>query len=191
MPCRSSTEGHALGAETGDAGLFGVFAVFADTGLAGETGDTGELGVFAVLADTGELGVLGVLAEAAGVTFVVLPLVAGAFVVAGACVVAAGALVVAAGSLVAALRASGSTTIVVSVGTGTDSMRLVALGDGVGVSADAPPAATAPVRAMAPSAPLIIHVLRGRVFISSPPGTGGDGVPPAVAPASRTLMRWS
>ena len=175
MPCRSSTEGHALGAETGDAGLFGVFAVFADTGLAGETGDTGELGVFAVLADTGELGVLGVFAEAAGVTFVVLPLVAGAFVVAGACVVAAGALVVAAGSLVAALRASGSTTIVVSVGTGTDSMRLVALGDGVGVSADAPPAATAPVRAMAPSAPLIIHVLRGRFFISGPPGKGATG----------------
>ena len=101
MPCRSSTEGHALGAETGDAGLlgvFGVFAVFAETGLAGETGDTGELGV------------LGVFAEAAR-------------------------------SLVAALDASRSTTMVVSVGTGTDSMRLEALGDGLRVSADAPPAA--------------------------------------------------
>ena len=33
MPCRSSTEGHALGAETGDAGLLGVLGVFADTRL--------------------------------------------------------------------------------------------------------------------------------------------------------------
>jgi hypothetical protein len=178
MPCRSSTEGHALGAETGDAGLLGVLGVFADTGLAGETGDTGELGVFAVLADTGELGVLGVFADVglAGVTGELGVL---------------GVFAETTRSLVAALDASRSTTMVVSVGTGTDSMRLEALGEGLRVSADAPPAATAPVRAMAPSAPLIIHVLRGRVFISSPPGTGGDGVPPAVAPASRTLMRWS
>ena len=168
MPCRSSTEGHALGAETGDAGLFGVFAVFADTGLAGETGDTGELGVFAVLADvgltadTGELGVLGVFADVglAGVTGELGVL---------------GVFAEAARSLVAALDASRSTTMVVSVGTGTDSMRLEALGDGLRVSADAPPAATAPVRAMAPSAPLIIHVLRGRFFISGPPGKGATG----------------
>ena len=171
MPCRSSTEGHALGAETGDAGLlgvFGVFAVFAETGLAGETGDTGELGVFAVLADvgltadTGELGVLGVFADVglAGVTGELGVL---------------GVFAEAARSLVAALDASRSTTMVVSVGTGTDSMRLEALGDGLRVSADAPPAATAPVRAMAPSAPLIIHVLRGRFFISGPPGKGATG----------------
>ena len=168
MPCRSSTEGHALGAETGDAGLFGVFAVFADTGLAGETGDTGELGVFAVLADvgltadTGELGVLGVFADVglAGVTGELGVL---------------GVFAETTRSLVAALDASRSTTMVVSVGTGTDSMRLEALGDGLRVSADAPPAATAPVRAMAPSAPLIIHVLRGRFFISGPPGKGATG----------------
>jgi hypothetical protein len=168
MPCRSSTEGHALGAETGDAGLFGVFAVFADTGLAGETGDTGELGVFAVLADvgltadTGELGVLGVFADVglAGVTGELGVL---------------GVFAETTRSLVAALDASRSTTMVVSVGTGTDSMRLEALGEGLRVSADAPPAATAPVRAMAPSAPLIIHVLRGRFFISGPPGKGATG----------------
>jgi hypothetical protein len=162
MPCRSSTEGHALGAETGDAGLLGVLGVFADTGLAGETGDTGELGVFAVLADTGELGVLGVFADVglAGVTGELGVL---------------GVFAEAARSLVAALDASRSTTMVVSVGTGTDSMRLEALGEGLRVSADAPPAATAPVRAMAPSAPLIIHVLRGRFFISGPPGKGATG----------------
>ncbi len=162
MPCRSSTEGHALGAEPGDAGLFGVFAVFADTGLAGETGDTGELGVFAVLADTGELGVLGVFADVglAGVTGELGVL---------------GVFAETTRSLVAALDASRSTTMVVSVGTGTDSMRLEALGEGLRVSADAPPAATAPVRAMAPSAPLIIHVLRGRFFISGPPGKGATG----------------
>jgi hypothetical protein len=162
MPCRSSTEGHALGAETGDAGLLGVFAVFADTGLAGETGDTGELGVFAVLADTGELGVLGVFADVglAGVTGELGVL---------------GVFAETTRSLVAALDASRSTTMVVSVGTGTDSMRLEALGEGLRVSADAPPAATAPVRAMAPSAPLIIHVLRGRFFISGPPGKGATG----------------
>jgi hypothetical protein len=154
--------GHALGAETGDAGLFGVFAVFADTGLAGETGDTGELGVFAVLADTGELGVLGVFADVglAGVTGELGVL---------------GVFAETTRSLVAALDASRSTTMVVSVGTGTDSMRLEALGEGLRVSADAPPAATAPVRAMAPSAPLIIHVLRGRFFISGPPGKGATG----------------
>jgi hypothetical protein len=162
MPCRSSTEGHALGAETGDAGLLGVLGVFADTGLAGETGDTGELGVFAVLADTGELGVLGVFADVglAGVTGELGVL---------------GVFAETTRSLVAALDASRSTTMVVSVGTGTDSMRLEALGEGLRVSADAPPAATAPVRAMAPSAPLIIHVLRGRFFISGPPGKGATG----------------
>jgi len=162
MPCRSSTEGHALGAETGDAGLLGVLGVFAETGLAGETGDTGELGVFAVLADTGELGVLGVFADVglAGVTGELGVL---------------GVFAETTRSLVAALDASRSTTMVVSVGTGTDSMRLEALGEGLRVSADAPPAATAPVRAMAPSAPLIIHVLRGRFFISGPPGKGATG----------------
>ena len=102
---------------TGDAGLAGVFA---DRGLAGETG---ELGVFADVAD---------VADVAGVTFEASPWAARVVVAAGA------------------LGAAGSAIwdgAFVPAGSGTDSMRLVLVGAGVGESADAPAAATVPVRA--------------------------------------------
>jgi hypothetical protein len=154
-------------AETGLAGLTGEageFGVFADRGLAGLTGEFGEFGVFAdrgLAGLTGEFAVFAVLAvfaDVAGVT-------ASLLVPAGGTVVTAGV-----GTADGVLVSAGTP---VSAGTGTVSMRLV--GDGVGESADAAPATTAPVRASAPSAPVTIQVLRGRVFIGVPPEVGAAG----------------
>lgn len=157
-------------AETGLAGLTGEageFGVFADRGLAGLTGEFGEFGVFA---DRGLAGLTGVFAVFA--VFAVLAVFADVAGVTASLLVSAGGTVVTAGVGTAdGVLVSAGTPV--SAGTGTVSMRLV--GDGVGESADAAPATTAPVRASAPSAPVTIQVLRGRVFIGVPPEVGAAG----------------